>query len=345
MGLKAKKILLMLFNKIWETSLVPTQWNVAIVIPILKKGKDPSNFDNYRPISLTSMLTKFMERIVYTRLTWFLEISNSVGSKQAGFRPQRSTNHQVATLSQHIKDALDARNTLTAVFVGFESAYDLILHHRPIDTPLEQTNEFTYLGMTFETKLTWKNQIAKMVERPSNRLKVLKHLAGSLWGSARSTPNTTYKVFVQPIMLHCCETLVTASESTIQSIGNREPPKTAEIHECKNVSANQREKKTKIPQWIPGHCGIRVSESADAPAKKGATILQAIDRPIYFFTMKTSIRREFKTLRSNELKARTKEKRWSVALSNIADWPRMEAVAEFRLRTGHDCLAKHHHRI
>nr|CUU00421.1 hypothetical transcript [Hymenolepis microstoma] len=61
--------------------------------------------------------------------------------------------------------------------------------------------------------------------------------------------------------------------------------------------------------------------------------------------MKTLIRREFKTLRSNEPKARTKEKQWTAALSNIADWPRLGAVAEFRLRTGHDCLSKQLHRI
>ncbi|VDO11646.1 unnamed protein product [Rodentolepis nana] len=62
-------------------------------------------------------------------------------------------------------------------------------------------------------------------------------------------------------------------------------------------------------------------------------------------TMKALIRREFKTTWCNKLKARTKEKQWIVALSDIADWPRIEAVAEFRLRTGHDCLAKHLHRL
>ncbi|VDO14096.1 unnamed protein product [Rodentolepis nana] len=48
--------------------------------------------------------------MVNRRLTWFLETNNILWSEQAGFRPQRSTN--VATFSQHIKDALDARNFL-----------------------------------------------------------------------------------------------------------------------------------------------------------------------------------------------------------------------------------------
>ncbi|VDO04507.1 unnamed protein product [Rodentolepis nana] len=61
--------------------------------------------------------------------------------------------------------------------------------------------------------------------------------------------------------------------------------------------------------------------------------------------MKTLIRREFKTSRCDEIKARTKEKQWTVALFDIAYWPRIEAVAEFRLRTGQDCLAKHLQRL
>ncbi|VDO08849.1 unnamed protein product [Rodentolepis nana] len=46
----------------------------------------------------------------------------------------------------------------------------------------------------------------------------------------------------------------------------------------------------------------------DTLAKKGTTILQCMDRPMSFHTMKALIRREFHTLRCNEIKDRTKEK-------------------------------------
>ncbi|VDN99169.1 unnamed protein product [Rodentolepis nana] len=53
---------------------------------------------------------------------------------------------------------------------------NLLLRYK--DTTIEKTYEFTYLGMTFDTKLKWKSHIAKMAERTSNRLNVLKRLAG-----------------------------------------------------------------------------------------------------------------------------------------------------------------------
>ncbi|VDO02235.1 unnamed protein product [Rodentolepis nana] len=53
--------------------------------------------------------------MVNMRLTLFLETNNIPWSEQEGFRPQRTTNQQVAAFSQHIKDALDARNTLILI--------------------------------------------------------------------------------------------------------------------------------------------------------------------------------------------------------------------------------------
>ncbi|VDO11948.1 unnamed protein product, partial [Rodentolepis nana] len=94
--------------------------------------------------------------------------------------------------------------------------------HKPLlrykDTNLEKINEFTFLGTMFDTKLTWKRHIAKIEERVSNRLNELKRLAGCVWGCARSTLNTTYKMFIQPIMLYCCEPLIAATEVTLKPL-------------------------------------------------------------------------------------------------------------------------------
>ena len=105
---------------------VPDSWRKAIIIPILKPNKDPAEVDSYRPIALTSILAKTMEKIIHARLNWFLEKQQLITPVQAGFRKFHSTTQQVAMFSQEIKDALDNSKSTLAVFIDFKSAYGSI---------------------------------------------------------------------------------------------------------------------------------------------------------------------------------------------------------------------------
>jgi hypothetical protein len=46
----------------------------------------------------------------------------------------------------------------------------------------------------------------------------------------------------------------------------------------------------------------------------------------------------------HKLETRLFHKLWTQEISKVTDWPRRRAVAEFRLRVGHDCLGAHLHR-
>ncbi|GFV35356.1 RNase H domain-containing protein [Trichonephila clavipes] len=78
--------LLYLFNRIWREQVYPTQWQEAIVIPILKPGKDPKDPLSYRPIALTSCLCKTLERVVNARFVYHLEKNRCIPLFQSGFR-------------------------------------------------------------------------------------------------------------------------------------------------------------------------------------------------------------------------------------------------------------------
>jgi len=73
-----QELILSTFNKIFIENTFPKIWQTAIIIPIPKSGKDPTIAENYRPISLTNCLCKLMEKIINTRLMWFLELNDLI---------------------------------------------------------------------------------------------------------------------------------------------------------------------------------------------------------------------------------------------------------------------------
>ena len=56
------------------------------MIPMHKKGNAKTEASSYRPIRLTSCIVKVPERVINTRLKWFLESEKLLASEQAGFR-------------------------------------------------------------------------------------------------------------------------------------------------------------------------------------------------------------------------------------------------------------------
>jgi Reverse transcriptase (RNA-dependent DNA polymerase) len=80
----------LLYSSFMSVGQMPSSWAHAIVTPIYKGGS-ASELSNYRPLSLTSVACKIMERIVVSDLLDYLRVSNSVSNHQHGFLSGRST--------------------------------------------------------------------------------------------------------------------------------------------------------------------------------------------------------------------------------------------------------------
>ena len=126
LGAKSKEILLALYNKTWAQGQVPKAWKLAIINPILKKGKRADQPSSYRPISLTSCVGKLGERIINSRLYWWLESSGLINVNQAGFRAKSRTEDQLFRLTQKILDGFQKEQHTAAVFVDLQQAYDRV---------------------------------------------------------------------------------------------------------------------------------------------------------------------------------------------------------------------------
>jgi len=111
---------------------VPQAWRSAIVTPIFKGGlaSDPSN---YRPVSLTSIFSKVMERIIVVDVLSYCRKHNLISKQQHGFLSKRST---VSNLLDCINDwtiALMNHDSVVTAYIDFQKAFDSVCHAKLFD--------------------------------------------------------------------------------------------------------------------------------------------------------------------------------------------------------------------
>ena len=118
--------LLDIYNLIWIKSTFPTNWRRAIILPIQKPGKDGTDPSDYRPISLTCSPCKLFEKMVNTRLVWFLEYNNLLNPNQSGFRKMHSAPDLLVRLEATIRNAFAKQQHAIGVFFDIKKAYDTV---------------------------------------------------------------------------------------------------------------------------------------------------------------------------------------------------------------------------
>ena len=119
-------VLTRLFNMSLGSSKVPQNWRRAKIVPLLKRGKDAAAIGSYRPVSLTSVLGKLMERVLSRRLRFSLESRGILSEYQAGFRSGRSVEDQLIRLSQDISDGFEKRERTVLTLFDYAKAYDKV---------------------------------------------------------------------------------------------------------------------------------------------------------------------------------------------------------------------------
>ena len=90
--------LTLLFNISYNQGKLPADWKTAHVVPIHKKGKK-DDIENYRPISLTSLVVKIFEKCIRDLL--IDKCNSKITSKQHGFLPGRSYTTQMVDYKTH----------------------------------------------------------------------------------------------------------------------------------------------------------------------------------------------------------------------------------------------------
>ena len=113
-----------LFNLIYDHSTFPKSWAHSMIVPIHKKGD--INPDNYRPISLISILSKVFTQIINIRLTRWENLHHFIVEEQAGFRRNYSTCDNIFILYHSIRKYFHRKRKLYVAFFDYQKAFDTL---------------------------------------------------------------------------------------------------------------------------------------------------------------------------------------------------------------------------
>ena len=116
-----------LTNLSFKTEIFRSSLKLASVTPIFKKD-DQHDCNNYRTTSISSNISKLIEKRLYNRLYKLLDQKECPYNNQLGFRNHHSTNHTLITITEKIRNALDDGKYTCGLFLDFQKAFDTVNH-------------------------------------------------------------------------------------------------------------------------------------------------------------------------------------------------------------------------
>ena len=112
---------------ITASGVVPPSFKLATITPVFKSG-DRTAPSNYHPISLTSVISKVLERIIRKQVSSFIDMKGCLNSKQHRFRSGCSCLSALLSVFDNIMHLLEVGGSVDMVYLNFSKAFDKVDH-------------------------------------------------------------------------------------------------------------------------------------------------------------------------------------------------------------------------
>ena len=129
LSVSLSKPLSIIFNTSITTGSIPDSWKQGKITALFKKGKK-SCAGNYRPVSLTSVVCKCIEKSVREHITEHMNWNKLFSNKQFGFISGRSTVIQLLKVLDEWTKSLDDGKSVDCIYMDFKKAFDTVPHRR-----------------------------------------------------------------------------------------------------------------------------------------------------------------------------------------------------------------------
>lgn len=121
------KPLAQLFTASLQTGSLPSDWKAAIIKAFYKSG-DKHDPKNYRPVSLTSVVGKLMEKWIKKLISTHVDTNSLIPVSQHGFVRNKSCITNLMIAREEWTRIVDSGSPVDAIFVDFSKAFDKVDH-------------------------------------------------------------------------------------------------------------------------------------------------------------------------------------------------------------------------
>ena len=126
-------IITKMINMSLEKGIVPENWKLALVNPLLKKLGMDLVFENFRPVNNLHFLTKVAEKVVTSQLVNHCNENAPLPVNQSAYRQLHSTETALLKVQNDILINMDNEEVTLLVMLDMSAAFDTIDHNILID--------------------------------------------------------------------------------------------------------------------------------------------------------------------------------------------------------------------
>ena len=120
-------VLCQIYRKSLDDAEVPHLWKEANIVPIHKSGSK-AIMANFRPVALTSVMCKVLERIVCSAIMSFLTTNGLLSEQQHGFVRGRSCQTNILLCLERWTEIIDDGNWIDVAYFDYAKAFDKVSH-------------------------------------------------------------------------------------------------------------------------------------------------------------------------------------------------------------------------
>ena len=160
-------LLSLCFTCMLRHSYVPKCFSNTVIVPVIKDKKgNVTDVDNYRPIAITSIASKILEKILLVRVQDYLYTSDN----QFSFKSKHSTDLCIFTLKSIIDYYVQASSPVYICYLDASKAFDRVNYWKLFDKLISRNTPYMFIRFM----MTWYCTQEFMVK----------------WGNTFSTPFT-----------------------------------------------------------------------------------------------------------------------------------------------------------